>query len=140
MNDLFIPQSTGMMWLDVIIAILLVIGAFFVFVAALGLVRFQDVLLRMHGATKAGALGTGMILVAIALFFHDPGVSTRALAGVLFVLATAPIAAHLIGRAAYIAEVPLHPRTAPDELRGHYDRLDTDEPSGPETPAAPTPS
>lgn len=140
MTDL-IPQSSGYVWLDVIVAAFLIVGSFFVFVAAFGVIRFQDVLLRMHAATKAGALGSIMILTAIAIYFHDLSISSRAIAGAAFLLITAPVAAHLIGRAAYKARVPLHERTSPDELREYYyNRASApaaQEPNKPEEASAP---
>ncbi|SDF76977.1 multisubunit sodium/proton antiporter, MrpG subunit [Limimonas halophila] len=95
-------------------------GAVFVFSAALGLVRMPDVYLRMHAATKAGTLGSGLVLVGVAVWSGEPGVVLRALAAILFLIMTAPVAAHLLGRAAYISGVPLWRGTSIDELRGRY--------------------
>ena len=41
---------------------------------------------------------------------------------VVFLFLTAPVAAHVIGRAAYITGVPLAPGSKPDDLAGGYDR------------------
>jgi len=100
------------------------IGAFFVFSAALGLVRMPDVYLRMHAATKAGTLGSGLLLVGVAIWSGEPDVVLRALAAVLFLVITAPVAAHLLGRAAYISGVPLWRGTRLDELEGAYEGRD----------------
>lgn len=81
----------------------LVIGGAFAIVGALGILRFPDVYTRMHSASKAGTLGSGFCLLAVAVWADDFGVTTRALAGVLFFLLTAPISAHLLARAALIA-------------------------------------
>ncbi|WP_068317206.1 monovalent cation/H(+) antiporter subunit G [Polycladidibacter hongkongensis] len=86
--------------LDLLVATLLLIGAVFSFTAALGLLRLPDVYSRMHAASKAGTLGSGVLLLALGLYAQDWGVLTRALAGVSFFLLTAPISAHLIARAA----------------------------------------
>ena len=83
--------------------VLLVGGAAFVAVAALGLVRLPDVYLRMHSVAKAGTLGCGLILTGVAFALPEVGVWLRVLAAILFLLATAPIASHLIGRAAHNA-------------------------------------
>jgi multicomponent Na+:H+ antiporter subunit G len=99
---------------------LIVFGAGFVFVAALGLVRLPDLILRMHAATKAGTLGAGTLLVAVALLHGEGGMATRAIAGVAFLMLTSPIAAHAIGRAAYRVGIELWPETVEDELRGKY--------------------
>ncbi|GAB5447960.1 monovalent cation/H(+) antiporter subunit G [Gymnodinialimonas sp.] len=92
---------------EYIIAGLILLGAFFCFVAGLGVLRLRDVLIRMHASTKAGTLGAGLILIAVAIFFGDITTITRAVATILFLLITAPVAAHTIGRAAFRAGVPL---------------------------------
>lgn len=85
-------------------------------VAALGVLRMPDLFMRMHAATKAGTLGAGLLLLAVALAFSQTGVTVRTLATIAFLLVTAPVAAHVIGRAAYRAErVPLWERTCMDE-------------------------
>ncbi|PWK59112.1 monovalent cation/H(+) antiporter subunit G [Roseicyclus mahoneyensis] len=105
-----------------IMAGLVVLGGFFCFVAGLGVLRLPDVLIRMHASTKAGTLGAGLILVAVAIYFGDAATITRAIAAILFLLLTAPVAAHMIGRAAFRDGTPLW-RTkieagAEDKLRG----------------------
>jgi len=119
---------------------LVVFGALFVFVAALGVLRLPDLLIRMHAATKAGTLGAGAILVAVALSFGDGGLATRAIAGVVFLMLTAPIAAHAIGRAAYRVGLTLWDQTAADELRGRYDPETGELASGPQATPAPVAS
>jgi multicomponent Na+:H+ antiporter subunit G len=76
-------------------------GAFFVAVAALGVLRMPDLYTRMHAATKAGTLGAGLLLLGAALMLRDPWVTVRAVLTVGFVAITAPVASHLIARAAY---------------------------------------
>lgn len=92
---------------DWIMAALVLLGGFFCFIAGLGVLRLQDVLMRMHASTKAGTLGSGLILVAVAIYFGDLATITRAIAAILFLLITAPVAAHMIGRAAFRVGVPL---------------------------------
>ena len=86
-----------------VVGILLIIAALFSFIAAIGILRLPDLYTRMHAASKAGTMGSGLALVAIAIYAFDPAVSLRALAGVLFLLLTAPVATHLLARAAYTA-------------------------------------
>ena len=95
------------MILEYILAGLVILGGFFCFVAGLGVLRLPDVLIRMHASTKAGTLGSGLILIAVAVFFGDTATITRAVATILFLLITAPVAAHMIGRAAFRSGVPL---------------------------------
>jgi multicomponent Na+:H+ antiporter subunit G len=108
------------MMIDIITAFLLVFGSLFAFIAALGMLRLPDTVIRMHAATKAGTLGAGLILIAVAFFFFELGIALRALAAIIFLLLTAPVAAHLIGRAAYYSKIRLWEKTWIDELKDRY--------------------
>lgn len=101
--------------------IVVLIGAAFALIAGIGLFRLPDVYLRMHAATKAGTLGAGLVLLALALEAQQLEVTARAIAGVLFLFFTAPIAAHLLGRAGYLSGSPLWTKTRFDELSQKYD-------------------
>lgn len=103
----------------VVSALFLIAGTAFMLIASIGVVRMPDVMMRMHAATKAGVLGTGMLAVALMIHFPEVGVWTRAIALILFAILTAPVAAHMIGRAAYHSGVPMWEATVVDELREH---------------------
>ncbi len=103
-------------------AALMLIGSAFALLAGAGVLRMPDLFMRMQAATKASTLGIGCIMLAVAVHFGELGVATRAAATVIFVFLTAPVAAHMIARAAYFVGVPLWEGTIIDELRGHYDR------------------
>ena len=107
---------------EIVAGVMILIGSFFVFVAAVGILRMPDVYVRMHAATKAGTLGSGLLLLAVAVQAQELDVVLRAVAAVLFLIATTPVAAHLLGRASYISGVPLWKGTKLDELQGKYDR------------------
>lgn len=102
-------------------AALMIIGATFMLLAAVGVVRLPDVFTRMQATTKAATLGMGCMFGAAAIYFATLEVAARALAVIVFVYLTAPVAAHMIARAAYFVGVPLWEGTIRDELRGHYD-------------------
>ena len=87
--------------ISIITGLLLLIGSGFALIASIGILRLPDLYMRTHAASKAGTLGSGLVLLAIALFAQDLGVATRAIAGVVFFLLTAPVSAHLLARAAY---------------------------------------
>lgn len=93
--------------IETLTALLALAGGLFSFVAALGVLRLPDVLIRMHASTKAGTLGCGLILCAVALHFGDGEIVARAVTAIVFLLLTAPVAAHMIGRAAFRTGVPL---------------------------------
>jgi multicomponent Na+:H+ antiporter subunit G len=123
---------------DIISALLLIAGGIFSFIASLGMLRLPDTIIRMHAATKAGALGAGLIFIAQAFYHFELSTTLRALAAVTFILLTAPVAAHLIGRAAYCSKVTLWEKTWIDELANTCDwrapKMDTEEHSTSETP------
>jgi len=77
--------------LALIVAVMLVAGGIFVFLAALGIVRLPDVYTRMHAASKAGTVGSGLMLFAVA--------------------------AHLLARAAHKAGYRLARISTVDEMR-----------------------
>ena len=120
------------MW-DVVTALLLLSGGGFACLAAIGLVRMPDVYIRMHAATKAGTLGAGLVLVAVALQASDGSTVVRALAAIVFLLITAPVAAHMIGRAAYRSGVPLWDGSIVDEWRTGAQRRNGGKSVAPET-------
>lgn len=106
---------------DVVTAALLLIGTFFMFVGAVGIIRMPDLFMRMSATTKAATLGVTFMLLAAVVHFNELGVGTRALATICFVFITAPVAAHMIGRAGYVRGAELWKGTFADELRGRYD-------------------
>jgi multicomponent Na+:H+ antiporter subunit G len=99
---------------DWIAAALVVAGAFFCLVAGVGIVRMSDVFARMHAATKAGTLGLGLICLAAMVEAERWPQMLEPLFVFLFMIASAPVGAHLIGRAAFRTGVPVDPRTRAD--------------------------
>ncbi len=95
---------------------LIIIGSAFTLVASVGLVRLPDVYSRMHAASKAGTLGSGVMLLALAVVAEDQATVTRALAGILFFLLTAPVSAHLLAKAAYAAGYQLWGESVLDQM------------------------
>ena len=68
------------LWLALPVSILLVAGTVFSVLAALGLLRLPDVYTRMHAASKAGTVGSGLLLIAAGIGSQDPAILIRALA------------------------------------------------------------
>lgn len=87
-----------MSWL---VAMLMIAGAFFGLVAALGVLRMPDIYMRMHAATKAGAFGASLMAIAAVLQFGNLRSFILALLLITFFYLTAPVAAQALGRAAY---------------------------------------
>ena len=95
------------MIVDVLVSVVLLCGAAFAAIAGFGLVRLGDLYMRTHAATKAGTLGAGLIVLAVAIDAGTWTVWLKALAAIAFLLLTAPVAAHLLGRAARSTGCPL---------------------------------
>ncbi|MCR2826328.1 monovalent cation/H(+) antiporter subunit G [Microbacterium sp. zg.Y909] len=87
--------------LDIVSVVLILLGAVLCLTAAIGLLRFHDVPSRLHAATKPQVLGLILICLAVALSARSWAVVAFLFAIVLVQLATAPLSAHMVGRAAY---------------------------------------
>lgn len=93
--------------MTIIISTFLLVGCFFALLAAIGVVRMPDIYCRMHSATKAGAFGSALILIAVMLAYPTPRVWVGCLAILFFFYLTAPVAAHLVGRICYRSKLPI---------------------------------
>jgi multicomponent Na+:H+ antiporter subunit G len=102
---------------------LMLIGAIFFLLSAVGILRMPDLFTRMQPATKGTTLGIACTLLAVAVHFSDSSVTARAIAAIAFFFITAPVTAHLISRASYFVGVPLWKDTVIDELRGRYNPI-----------------
>lgn len=106
-----------------IIVAFILIGAFFHLIAALGVIRLPDVYTRNHAASKAATLGVLCILLGTFLYFyfiHDH-FNSRVLLGILFMFLTAPVAGHLLGRAAYHSGVKMWGQNGPDDYKEYIE-------------------
>ncbi|KTD23209.1 monovalent cation/H(+) antiporter subunit G [Legionella londiniensis] len=89
----------------------LIAGAGLILIASLGILRMPDLYLRMHASAKAGTLGAGLVLGGAVLFFADWLVAIELLMAIFFLILTAPVAFHLLGRAGYRQKLELHEKT-----------------------------
>ena len=104
--------------LEFLAALLILLGSIASVISAIGIVRFPDVYTRSHAATKSSTLSVLLTLLGAFLYFwvSESFISVRILLGILFVFLTAPVAGHLIIRAAYRSKVKLSEITVEDEL------------------------
>lgn len=87
--------------LEAAVSLCLLVGAGFVLVGSIGLVRLPDIFARLHGPSKATTLGLGGILIASMLHQGaSRSLSLRELAIALFLFITAPVVGHLVAKAA----------------------------------------
>lgn len=101
---------------DVAASVMLIAGALLSLAAGIGLLRFPDALSRMHAATKPQIFGLILVLAAIALDQHTVGTIASLLVVLVFQMLTAPISAHMIGRAGYRNGDLLREQLVVDEL------------------------
>jgi len=116
MGTVFSTASTIDAVLDVLTAILLLLGAFFSLVAGIGIIRFPDTLTRVHAGTKPQVFGLACILTAVILSTRNWSAIAIMVLILLFQMLTTPAAAHMIGRAAYRRERPGDEMLFVDEL------------------------
>ena len=109
---------------DLLTAVLWVAGSAFALLAAVGVLRMPDVFTRMQASTKASTLGLGCLLIGAGVQLGDFGSLIRVLSIGAFVLLTTPVAAHVIARASYLADVPLWDGTVLDERERDADRTE----------------
>ncbi|OWY82954.1 MULTISPECIES: monovalent cation/H(+) antiporter subunit G [Rhodococcus] len=87
--------------IDTFAHILILIGSVISLTAAIGVVRFRDTLSRMHPATKPQVVGLLFVLGGAMIMLRSSiDIWMMALAGMFMVL-TAPVIAHRVGRIAY---------------------------------------
>ena len=106
---------------EILVIILVTIGSLSTLVAAVGILRMPDFYMRLSVTVKASTVGVGLILIAAAIYFNSSDTTNRSLAIVLFLLLTAPVAGHLIGKAAYVVKTKQWEHNKMDELEGMYD-------------------
>ncbi|ART80424.1 monovalent cation/H(+) antiporter subunit G [Oceanisphaera avium] len=100
----------------------LLLGAFLMLLSGIGIIRMPDLLTRMHATSKAGALGIGLMTCGYMIFYSDSAsLVVRALAMIVFVIVTAPIAAHVLARAGYFVGIELWEGTIKDVIKERYD-------------------
>ncbi len=104
------------MILAIVALLFKLVGVGFLCVATIGVLRFVDPFQRMHASTKAGTLGAGLVLVGVAIDMATLEAILVAGATFLFLLATLPVAGHMLGRASYISGAPLE--SSEDALEG----------------------
>lgn len=104
---------------EILVGALVIVGSMFMFLAAIGVVRMPDIYMRMSTVTKAATMGAGLMLIGAVIEASTTTAIVKAVALVTFGFLTSPIAAHMIGRAAYARGVPLWEGTLLDQMKDH---------------------
>lgn len=116
-------------------AIFILAGAIMAVISAIGVIRLPDVYTRSHAGTKSATLAVLLTLTGTFFYFWltDQYISIRLILGIVFVFLTAPVAGHLISRAAYRSKVPLTETSVEDELKDVLNQEDYHDPTRSET-------
>jgi multicomponent Na+:H+ antiporter subunit G len=117
---------------EFIVSALLLAGAAVMLMATTGLLRFSDIYLRMHAATKSSTLGVGCIVVGVGLYFSEPLITIKLLALSAIYFFAAATGAQVLASASHAARVPMAKETWIDELA---EREAPDAPTEPLPPA-----
>lgn len=105
---------------EYLILFFLVLGAVFILVASIGLLRMPDVYLRMAASTIAATFGVSCMLIAVALHFATISMCLHVVGVIIFLVLTVPVGAHMMGRASHIIGLPQWYKTIRDDLKGKY--------------------
>jgi len=103
-------------------AIITLIGSIFLFLGALGVFRMPDVFNRIQAGTKATTLGTMLFLIGITIGHTDVVPTLKIIILILFILFTNPLSSHALARAAHYIKTPLAEETVRDDLAKNEDR------------------
>ena len=103
--------------------VLMSVGVLFIAIAGLGVARLPDVFQRMHAATKAGGIGTSLVLLGVLVAGGIARPLTAVLT-ILFMLLTMSVASQLLARAAYLSGAALHDFDRDDPLAEVLERPD----------------
>ncbi|KXK25328.1 MAG: monovalent cation/proton antiporter subunit MnhG/PhaG [Chloroflexi bacterium OLB15] len=102
--------------LEIIVGGLLLIGAIVRLLASIGMLRFGDIYMRMHAATKASVTGLGLMVIAAAIFYADPLLTVKLIALSVIYFFTSPTGSQVLASAAHQAGYPRVKETWIDEL------------------------
>lgn len=101
---------------EIVIIVLILVGAVFMLISAIGIVRLPDVFSRMHAAGKASTVGISAILLGAGFFFLDEFLFYRMLVLIFLIFVTAPISTTALARAVYNNEAALRAQLTHDEM------------------------
>ena len=117
--------------LEWIAMLFLLVGALLTFIAGIGMVRFPDLLSRMHAASKPQVLGLIFVLIGFGLKLlsvetHVFSVGSLILVA-LFQIVTIPVAGHIAARVGYRTDLIRRDLLSVDELAEQIDRQEREE-------------
>lgn len=105
-------------WITVVF---LLLGAVFMLLASIGLIRLPDVYTRIHATTKAPTLGLLLMLLSLCIQFTSVSTIFKILLILFFIFLTIPVASLMIGKAAYYMKTPPWKKTQRDDMKKQSD-------------------
>jgi multicomponent Na+:H+ antiporter subunit G len=105
---------------EYLVLFFMILGALFIFVASIGLLKMPDVYLRMSAATIAATFGVASVLIAAAIHFATLTVLLHITGIIIFLILTVPVGAHMLGRAAVIIGLKQWDKTVCNDIAGKY--------------------
>lgn len=108
--------------IEIVGSCVVLLGAFFLFSAGLGVLRMPDPYTRIQAGTKASTLGNLLVLLGLGIL--NPGWALKLLVIAFFVLITNPVSSHALSRAAHLIRTPMTSTTEVDELRDDEEARD----------------
>lgn len=118
--------------LDGMAAVFMVVGGLMSLAAGLGLLRFPDLHTRMHAATKPQVLGLLLLVLSASIMWRAWEWAAVGLLAWGLMILTAPVSAHVVGRAGYRTKHMRSDLHTHDELASVVDRLSGDDAVRPE--------
>ncbi|MFJ5106201.1 MULTISPECIES: monovalent cation/H(+) antiporter subunit G [unclassified Glutamicibacter] len=118
------------LFLDVLVAVLLILGCLMSLIAGIGLLTFPDMLTRMHAATKPQVLGFLLIFAGLAIYLRSWAVVPVLVLAWGMQLLTAPVSAHMIGRSGYRTKHAAKETLFSDELSHVVNKVNGTPPTG----------
>lgn len=112
---------------EILASVFLLAGGILSLIASAGVLRMPDLFTRMHAATKTGTVGVSAIAIGMMIHFNRITVTSKGVLVIAFFLLTAPVAAHMIARAAYRSGVSLWILTRIDEWKSQGSAEHTDD-------------
>ncbi len=109
---------------DIFSIVLIIVGTVLMLISAIGIIRLPDFYLRMSAITKAATLGLFLLLIGLAIYFNNLGLSIKSFVIITLILLTNPVGAHAIARAAYKNGTKLWEGTTMNELKDMTNRKD----------------
>jgi len=88
-----------------LVFVFLILGALFILISAIGILRLPDLYMRMHASTKTTSLGIFLLLVGALLAMPDFSTIIKGILVVLFTFLTSPLGAHTVSKAGHLLKV-----------------------------------